>query len=108
MGDINIPWNKEDNIEKESLLETMDLYNLKQHVLIQTHNQGNTLDLIISKEKLTTISRIQEGDYLSDHCTITWTHKVEKQEMEKINHTNRNLKSINDHNFALDLAERLN
>ena len=27
--------------------------------------------------------------------------------MEKINHTSRNLKSINDPNFASDLAERL-
>ena len=37
LGDINIPWNKEDNIDKESLLEIMDLYILKQYVLIQTH-----------------------------------------------------------------------
>ena len=78
LGDINIPWNREDYIDRERLLEIMDLYNLKQHVLIQTHKQGNTLDWIISKENSTTISRIQEGDYLADHCTITWTHKVEK------------------------------
>ena len=83
----------------------MDLYNLKQRVLIQTHKQGNTLNWIISKENSTTISRIQ--DYLSDHCTITWTHRVEKQPMEKINHTSSNLKSINEPNFASDLAERL-
>ena len=93
LGDINILWNKE-NIDRESLLEIMDLYNLKQHVLIKTHKQGNTLNWIISKENSTTISRIQEGDYLSDHCTITWTHKVEKQPVEKINHTSRNFKSI--------------
>ena len=107
LGDINIPWNKEDNIDREHLLEIINLYNLKQHVLIQTHKQGNTLDWIISKENSTTISRIQEGDYLSDHCTITWTLKVEKQPMERINHTSRNLKSINEPNFASDLAERL-
>ena len=46
LGDINIPWNKE-NKDRESLLEIMDLYNLKQHVLTQTHKQGNTLDWII-------------------------------------------------------------
>ena len=85
----------------------MNLYKLKQHVLIQTHKQGNTLDWIIPRENLTSISRIQEGDYLSDHYTITWMHKVEKQQMEKINHTSRNLKSINDQNLASDLAEKL-
>ena len=102
-----MPWTKEDNIDRESLLEIMDLYSLTQHVLTQTHKQGNTLDWIISKENSTTISRIQEGNYLSDHCTIIWIHKVEKQPMEKINHTSRNLKSITEPNFASDLAERL-
>ena len=99
MGDVNIPWNKEDNTDKEWLLEIMDLYILKTDVLIQTHKQGNTLNWIISMGKLTTMSRIQEGDYLSDHCTITWTLMVEKQQMEKINHTSRNLKSIKDQNL---------
>ena len=70
-------------------------------------NKANTLDWIISKENSTTLSRIQEGDYLSDHGTITWTLKVEKQPIEKINHTSRNLKSINEPNFASDIAERL-
>ena len=47
LGDINIPWNKEDNMDRESLVEIMGLYNLKQHVDIQTHKQGNTLDWIM-------------------------------------------------------------
>ena len=48
-----------------------------------------------------------QGDYLSDHCTITWILKVEKQPMEKVIHTSRNRKSINESNFASDLAESL-
>ena len=107
LGDINIPWNKEDNMDRESLVEIMSLYNLKQHVDIQTHKQGNTLDWIMSKENSTTISGIKEGAYLSDHCAITWTHKVEKQPMKKIIHTSRDLKSIKEQNFASDLADRL-
>ena len=85
----------------------MDLYNLKQHVLIKIHKQGNTLDWILSRENSTAISQIQEGDYLSEHCAITWTHKVQKQQMEKIKYTSRNLKSINDPNFAPDLTDKL-
>ena len=94
-------------MDRESLVEILGLYNLKQHVNMQTHKQGNTLDWIISKEISTTISGINEGDYLSDHCAITWTHKVEKQPMEKIIHTNRDIKSIKEQTFASDLAERL-
>ena len=71
LGDINIPWNRADNMDREGLVEIMSLYNLKQHVKIQTHKQGNTLDWIMSKENSTTISGIDEGDYLSDHCAIT-------------------------------------
>ena len=47
------------------------------------------------------------GDYLSDHCAKTWTHKVEKQPVERIIQTSRDLKCINEQNFASDLAERL-
>ena len=61
----------------------------------------------MSKENSTTILVINVGDYLSDHCAITWTHKVEKQPMEKISHTSRDLKSIKEQNFASDLADRL-
>ena len=107
LGDINIPWNRADNIDRESLVEIMSLYNLKQHVNIQTHKQGNTLDWIMSKENSTTISGIDEGDYFSDHCAITWTHRVETQPMEKIIHTSRDLESINEQDFASDLADRL-
>ena len=55
LGDINIPWNKEDGIDRESLPEIMDLYNLKQYVLFQTQKQGNTLGWIISREIYQTI-----------------------------------------------------
>ena len=61
----------------------------------------------MSKKNSTTISGINEGDYLSDHCAITWTHKVEKQPMEKLIHTSGDLKSIKEQNFASDLADRL-
>ena len=87
-------------MDRESLVEIMSLYNLKQHVNIWTHKQGNTLDWIMSKENSTTISGINEGDYFSDHCAITWTHRVEKQPMEKIIHTSRDLESIHEQDFA--------
>ena len=54
LGDINIPSNKGDNMDRESLVAIMSLYNLKQHVDIQIHKQGNTLDWIMSKENSTT------------------------------------------------------
>ena len=89
---------------KKVYSKSWDVYNLKQYVLIQIQKQYNTLHHI--KENPTAISRIQESDYLPDHCTIPWTHKVEKQHMEKINHYSTNLKSINNENFTSELAEK--
>ena len=48
VGDINIPWNKTDNLDTISLTEILELYNLKQHVASPTHKQGNTIDWVMN------------------------------------------------------------
>ena len=48
VGDINIPWNKTDNLDTISLTEILELYNLKQHVATPTHKQCNTIDWVMS------------------------------------------------------------
>ena len=49
VGDINILWNKTDNLDTISLNEILELYNLEQHVSTNpTHKQGNTIDLVMS------------------------------------------------------------
>ena len=64
LGDINIPWNKEDNMDRESLVEIISLYNLKQHVDISDTQTGKHTRLDHVKGNSTTISGIYAGDYL--------------------------------------------
>ena len=37
VGDINIPWNKTENLDTISLTEILELYNVEQHVATPTH-----------------------------------------------------------------------
>ena len=37
VGDVNIPWNKTDNLDTISLYEILGLCNLEQHVSTPTH-----------------------------------------------------------------------
>ena len=48
LGDFNIPWNKPEHPDTTSMQEILDMYDLHQHINIQTHKLGNTLDWLIS------------------------------------------------------------
>lgn len=48
VSDINIPWNKTDNLDTITFTEILELYNLEQHVATPTHKQGNTIEWVVS------------------------------------------------------------
>ena len=48
LGVLNIPWNISEHPDTTSMQETMDMYDLKQHIHIKMHKLGNTLDWLIS------------------------------------------------------------
>ena len=52
LGDFNIPWNKPEHPDTTSMQEISDMYDLHQHINIQTHKLGNTLDWLIIVQKL--------------------------------------------------------
>ena len=69
LGDFNIPWNKPEHPDTTSMQEILDIYDLNQHINIQTHRWGNTLDWLISNSP-ETIQDITSRDFLSDHSII--------------------------------------
>ena len=71
LGDFNIPWNKSEHPHTTSMREILDMYDLQQHINIQTHKLGNTLDWLISNSP-DTIQDITSKDFLSDHSIIEW------------------------------------
>ena len=71
-GDFNIRVNALEDPDVNVFTTTMHSFGLDQHVNFQTHNQGNTVDLIFTEcfSKLNITECIQ-GPYISDHCAIT-------------------------------------
>ena len=63
--------------------EILDMYDLHQHINIQTHKLGNTLDLHISNSP-DTIQDITGKEFLSDHSIIEWKFQISWKVTEKM------------------------
>ena len=68
LGDFNIHINKLDNQDTQAYLDTMEALGLVQHIDQQTHQLGNTLDLVYTKSlKAIRIYHAFTSSYISDH-----------------------------------------
>ena len=108
VGDINIPWNKTDNIDTICLTEILELYNLKQHVASPTHKQGNTIDWVMNVKNTEDFLDLHTNEFLSDHCTTEWLININRTNTVKTRSMIRDLKKINQEEFARDLDLDLN
>ena len=108
VGDINIPWNKAENLDTISLTEILELYNLKQHVASPTYKQGNTIDWVMNVRDADDFFDLHTSEFLSDHCIIEWLMNIKRPDTVKTRSMIRNLKKINQEEFARDLEEELN
>ena len=106
LGDFNIPWNKPEHPDTTSLREILDMYDLHQHINIQTHKLGNTLDWLTSNSP-DTIHDITGKDFMSDHNIIEWKLQINQKVTEKREITRRDLSKVNDESFMSDLKNNL-
>lgn len=104
-GDFNLHMNKPNDPSVLAFTEVLDSCNLVQHVQCQTHELGNTLDLIITKSNdIISLSSPVDDYYVSDHSFIT-THITIPKPKCLINISRyRKLKNIDHSKFADDLA----
>ena len=82
------------------------MYSLNQHINLQTHKLGNTLDWLISSSP-ETIQDITSKDFLSDHCIIEWKFQISQKVTEKIKTTSRGLSRVIEESFMSDLKNNL-
>ena len=78
VGDFNIPWNNKEHSETQEFQELLSTFNLVQHVNFVTHNGGNTLDYIISREDDHLVTSMSQGDMIADHSTVLVNLQVSK------------------------------
>ena len=106
LGDFNISWNISEHLDTTRMQEIMDMHDLKQHIYIQTHKLGNTLNWLISNSS-NNILDITNKDFLLDHCIIEWKFQVSLRVSEKTQTSRRDLSKIDEEKFNHDLNMNL-
>ena len=106
VGDFNIPWNKKEHSEMKEFQELLSTFNLMQHVNFVTHNEGNTLDYIISREDDHLVSSVSQGDVIADHSTVLANLQVTKPPTARKKVSVRKIKTIDSEKFGQDLLEK--
>ena len=95
VGDFNIHVDASDNVHSLKFLDLLHSLGLRQHVNVQTHNKGHTLDLIITRETDSLITSIDHNWLLpSDHASLHFTTNLCRPPAGKISRTSRKLKDI--------------
>ena len=87
MGDFNIHINNSEDQDAQTLQDTLNAFNPKQHINIPTHNLGHTIDLIITSNDY--MGPFIPGSYISDHRMITLNTNIPKPKAE--------IKSVHNH-----------
>ena len=105
LGYFNVLWNKPEHLDTTSMQEILDMYDLHQHINIQTHKLGNTLNRLISNSP-DIIQEITNKDFLSDHSIIEWKFQIRWKVSENIQ-TRRDLTKSNEESFIHDLKNNL-
>ena len=105
-GDFNFHMNKAEDNRASKLKQILEMFDMVQHVSSPTHKGGNTLDLVITREKSPLIS-CTVGDLLSDHncIMIDLEWKTNSAPIKKI--TSRKTRSIDISSFKNDLRNHL-
>ena len=86
LRDINMHMEDPTNQNASILHDSINAFNLTQHVKIPTHNKGQTLDVIITTNStgFNNLDEIIPGPYISDHRLLILKTTINKIEPPKI------------------------
>ena len=105
LGDFNIHVNDVSDKPARDFLEMIESLNMRQHVDTETHEAGNTLDLLISHRDDNLVENVQvENSHISDHYTVIFDFQLEKPKPQRKTITYRKIKSIDMHQFRSDIV----
>ena len=102
LGDFNIHLDTPGNSNALRVINILKDFNLVQHVLESTHENGHLLDLIISRPT-DFVSNVAVGEFSSDHRLVTFSIKVKKDNGPKKMITSRNFKNMNNNLLMQDI-----
>ena len=95
LGDFNIQVNKLDNQDSQLYLDTTKALGLVQHIDQQTHQLGNTLDLVYTESLEPMIYHAFTSSYISDHHLVGIELQMKKQLVSIESSKTRSYKDFN-------------
>ena len=103
LGDFNIHIDDDQNLHRKLFLDTLDSFNLEQHVRESTHKSGHTLDLVITRCSEDVTKVFVDQPEVSDHNSVCFHLNLSKPPLPtKLLHY-RKIKSINREEFNKDI-----
>ena len=94
-GDFNIHVNVAGDPNRLKLLELLETMGLRQHVTTSTHESGNTLDLIVTRQFEDLVRETPISDYhISDHWSVTCRLNLDKPRVTKKTVNFRKIKGV--------------
>ena len=86
LGDINMHMEDPTNLNASILQDSINAFNLTQHVKIPTHNKGHILDVIITTNStgFNNVGELVPGPYILDHRLLILETTINKLEPQKI------------------------
>ena len=86
LGDINMHMDDPNNQNACILQDSINAFDLTQHVKIPTHNKGHTLDVIITTKStgFNNVDEIIPGPYILDHRLLILETTIDKIKPKKV------------------------
>ena len=106
VGDFNLHINSPNDDDACNFMEMTQAFGLHQNITFPTHVSGNTLDLIFwEANNKVRVDECTQGDYISDHCLITWSLGIDKPITTRKEIKYHKIKSVNVVNMAGDITK---
>ncbi len=104
-GDFNIHMNKADDPDQQRLSDILRSFGLINHITFPTHKEGNTLDLVITRDNGEfNISFSRPGYFISDHCFVHTGISIPRPNLTVKSISFRKIKTIDLDAFKTDLS----
>ena len=107
LGDFNIKSDTINTPEAQTLGDFLDLFNLQNHITFPTHNKGHTLDLVLMDINSTTLTKVTQGDFISDHCFVDCELAIQRNCRETQWQYSRNIKKVDRERFKQEINASL-
>ena len=108
LGDFNFHVNKPHKSDVKEFMSILEANNLTNWVHEPTHISGNTLDLIITREKSSIVAWHKVDEQISDHNNILFRLNIVRPPCPKKKIAFRRLKAVNMEELKWDVSIAMN